>query len=180
MELLPKIPVDASLRLNVFCTRDQDAWRLYVAPGSCPRVLRPLLDQHWEAYPLLLDFDDLAGFVGAAPDSGPDETGNAELEALAAKRAAEGRLLPDTPYELQRETMKGYMRFYSLRQWLKYLFTFRFAMLVLQSWGLSIVHAWRKDKSNRAYVKALKRLHLRAPHLAKPRPRSVDSDSRVW
>ncbi|WP_132999071.1 AsmA family protein [Luteimonas arsenica] len=50
----------------------------------------------------LLDFDDLAGFVGAAPDSGPDETGNAELEALAAKRAAEGRLLPDTPYELQR------------------------------------------------------------------------------
>ncbi len=85
-----------------------------------------------------------------------------------------------TPYELQRETMKGYMRFYSLRQWLKYLFTFRFAMLVLQSWGLSIVHAWRKDKSNRAYVKALKRLHLRAPHLAKPRPRSVDSDSRVW
>src|SRR5690606_34268569 len=48
----------------------------------------------------LLDFDDLGGFVGAAPDSDGDETGNAELEAAAAERAAEGRLLPDTPYDL--------------------------------------------------------------------------------
>ena len=48
----------------------------------------------------LLDFDDLAGFVGGAPDSGAGETGNAELEADAARRAAEGKLIPDTPYEL--------------------------------------------------------------------------------
>ena len=50
----------------------------------------------------LLDFDDLAGFVGAAPDSGADETGNPELEADASRRAAEGRLLPDTPYDLHK------------------------------------------------------------------------------
>ncbi|MBJ6978647.1 AsmA family protein [Luteimonas sp. MC1895] len=50
----------------------------------------------------LLDFDDLAGFVGGAPDSGAGETGNAELEAEAAKRAAAGRLLPDTPYDLHK------------------------------------------------------------------------------
>src|SRR5690606_29727171 len=50
----------------------------------------------------LLDFDDLGGFVGAPPDSDGDETGNAELEAQAAARAAEGRLLPDTPYELHK------------------------------------------------------------------------------
>lgn len=50
----------------------------------------------------LLDFDDLAGFVGAAPDSGADETGNPELEAEASRRAAEGRLLPDTPYDLHK------------------------------------------------------------------------------
>ena len=31
-----------------------------------------------------------------------------------------------TPYELQVEVMRGYMRFYSLRQWLSYVFTFRF------------------------------------------------------
>ena len=48
----------------------------------------------------LLDFDDLAGFVGGAPDSGGDETGNAELEADAVERAAEGKLIPDTPYDL--------------------------------------------------------------------------------
>ncbi|HVI58214.1 MAG TPA: AsmA family protein [Luteimonas sp.] len=47
-----------------------------------------------------LDFDDLAGFVGAAPQTGGDETSNPELQAMAAKRAASPRLLPDTPYEL--------------------------------------------------------------------------------
>jgi len=81
-----------------------------------------------------------------------------------------------TPYELQREAIQGYMRFYSLRQWLKYLFTFRFAKLTLQTWGYSIVRAWRKDERNRAYVKALKRLHLPKPHL---KPHSVDSDGGV-
>ncbi|NLA68044.1 MAG: AsmA family protein [Gammaproteobacteria bacterium] len=50
----------------------------------------------------LLDFDDLAGFVGAPPGDGDGEAGNPELEAEAAKRAAEGRLLPDTPYELHK------------------------------------------------------------------------------
>ena len=83
-----------------------------------------------------------------------------------------------TPYELQREVISGYVRFYSLRQWLKYLFTFRFAKLVLQTWGYSIVRAWRKDKRNKAYMKALKRLHLpKAPKLMKSR--RVDSDGGV-
>ncbi|MBJ7574962.1 AsmA family protein [Luteimonas sp. MC1828] len=49
-----------------------------------------------------LDFDDLAGFVGAAPQSGGDETSNPELKAQAARQAASGRLLPDTPYELHK------------------------------------------------------------------------------
>jgi uncharacterized protein involved in outer membrane biogenesis len=47
-----------------------------------------------------LDFDDLAGFIGAAPDRG--ESTNAELAALAAKQAASPKLLPDTPYELDK------------------------------------------------------------------------------
>jgi uncharacterized protein involved in outer membrane biogenesis len=49
-----------------------------------------------------LDFDDLAGFVGGAPDAGGSEDTNPELRALAAKRAASGRVLPDTPYELDK------------------------------------------------------------------------------
>ncbi|GGK12361.1 AsmA family protein [Luteimonas terricola] len=64
----------------------------------------------------LLDFDDLAGFVGAAPDSGAGETGNAELEAEAGERAAAGRLLPDTPYDLHKlRTMDADVRWKAQR-----------------------------------------------------------------
>lgn len=49
-----------------------------------------------------LDFDDLAGFVGGAPQSGGKEDTNPELQALAAKQAASTRVLPDTPYELDK------------------------------------------------------------------------------
>ncbi|MBA2238531.1 MAG: AsmA family protein [Lysobacter sp.] len=48
----------------------------------------------------VLDFDDLAGFVGAAPQSGQGETGSPELEAKAA--SAPGRILPHTAYNLQK------------------------------------------------------------------------------
>lgn len=47
-----------------------------------------------------LDFDDLAGFVGAPPQTGGDEASNAEQRAKAAALAADARLLPDTPYDL--------------------------------------------------------------------------------
>lgn len=49
-----------------------------------------------------LDFDDLAGFVGGAPQAGSGETANAEQSAKAAGEKATGRLIPDTPYELQK------------------------------------------------------------------------------
>jgi anaerobic magnesium-protoporphyrin IX monomethyl ester cyclase len=65
-----------------------------------------------------------------------------------------------TPYHLQRETIRGYAHFYGLRRWLGYLFTFRFAKLVFQTWGYTIMRAWRKDKRNRSFMQALKRLHL--------------------
>nr|WP_255703335.1 AsmA family protein [Lysobacter sp. GX 14042] len=47
-----------------------------------------------------LDFDDLAGFIGAPPDDSDGETTNPELAAHARERRAQGRLLPDHPYEL--------------------------------------------------------------------------------
>lgn len=49
-----------------------------------------------------LDFDDLAGFIGAAPQTGGNETTNPELQALAAKQAASPKLLPATPYKLDK------------------------------------------------------------------------------
>lgn len=49
-----------------------------------------------------LDFDDLAGFVGAAPQDGGKEKTNPELAVQAAKQAASSRLLPDRPYALEK------------------------------------------------------------------------------
>lgn len=47
-----------------------------------------------------LDFDDLAGFLGAAPQAGGNEASNPELKAEAAAAAVDPRVLPDTPYDL--------------------------------------------------------------------------------
>lgn len=47
-----------------------------------------------------LDFDDLAGFIGAPPKTGAGESANAEQKAQAAALAARSRVLPDTPYNL--------------------------------------------------------------------------------
>lgn len=49
-----------------------------------------------------LDFDDLGGFVGAPPDGDGEETTNPELAAHAQERRAQGRVLPDHPYELSK------------------------------------------------------------------------------
>lgn len=49
-----------------------------------------------------LDFDDLAGFVGKAPQAGGGEATNPELAAQAARESARTRVLPDQPYELDK------------------------------------------------------------------------------
>ncbi|HEY0334971.1 MAG TPA: AsmA family protein [Stenotrophomonas sp.] len=49
-----------------------------------------------------LDFDDLAGFVGAPPKTTPGETANASQKAEAAKIRASQRVLPQKPYDLSK------------------------------------------------------------------------------
>ncbi len=49
-----------------------------------------------------LDFDDLAGFVGAPPRTGAGETANAQQKAEAARQAARSKVLPDQPYNLEK------------------------------------------------------------------------------
>ena len=64
-----------------------------------------------------------------------------------------------TPYELQIEVLRGYMRFYSLRTWLRYIFTLQFTkQLLFHWWGMVIIRNWRKDERNKAFIKALKRM----------------------
>ncbi|MFC5577359.1 AsmA family protein [Lysobacter niabensis] len=50
----------------------------------------------------VLDFDDLAGFVNKAPQSGNGESTNAELAAQASSERARTKVLPDRPYELDK------------------------------------------------------------------------------
>ncbi|WP_374012235.1 AsmA family protein [Pseudoxanthomonas koreensis] len=61
--------------------------------GTRPVFTARLLSQR-------LDLDDLAGFLGAPPSTGPDETANTAQQAQAERLAASPRLLPDTPYDL--------------------------------------------------------------------------------
>ena len=49
-----------------------------------------------------LDFDDLAVFINKAPKAGSGETTNAALAAQAARENASPRILPDTPYNLEK------------------------------------------------------------------------------
>lgn len=61
--------------------------------GERPRLTANLVSKR-------LDFDDLAGFVGAPPKTGGEETANAEQKSQAARLAAKPTILPDTPYNL--------------------------------------------------------------------------------
>jgi hypothetical protein len=49
-----------------------------------------------------LDLDDLGGFVGTPPATGAGESTNAQAKARAAELAAEAKVLPQTPYDLER------------------------------------------------------------------------------
>ncbi|HKO48557.1 MAG TPA: hypothetical protein VJV79_12585 [Polyangiaceae bacterium] len=51
--------VTDATQLDVFCSRQEDAWRTYVWPGWRPRYLRQHLDEEGEAFPAHFDFDDL-------------------------------------------------------------------------------------------------------------------------
>jgi len=59
---------------------------------------RPLLEANLVSK--RLDLDDLAGFLGAPPQSGANESTNTKLKAQAARAVADSRLLPSTPYDL--------------------------------------------------------------------------------
>lgn len=45
--------------LNLFCAQEDEAWRIYLGPQWIPKYLLASLDRHREAFPVLLDFEDL-------------------------------------------------------------------------------------------------------------------------
>ena len=50
----------------------------------------------------LLDFDDLAGFIGGKPRAGPGETASEEQKKQAAAETGSDRMFPDQRYDLDR------------------------------------------------------------------------------
>lgn len=59
-------------------------------------------DLHADLVSKRLDFDDLAVFVGKAPQAQAGEATNPQLAAEAARERASSRVLPDTPYDLEK------------------------------------------------------------------------------
>ncbi len=49
-----------------------------------------------------IDFDDLAGFIGGTPGTGEGETASAEQKKEKSEQKASGKVLPDTPIQLDR------------------------------------------------------------------------------
>ncbi|MGY0505278.1 AsmA family protein [Luteimonas sp. e5] len=61
---------------------------------------RPRLDADLRS--TRLDLDDLAGFIGGAPQSGGGETSSAQQKTQAARQAARGKLFPSEEYRLDK------------------------------------------------------------------------------
>jgi len=50
---------EENMLLNLLCTPEEEAWRLYARPTSMPVYLRRCFDEHYEAFPVYLDLEDL-------------------------------------------------------------------------------------------------------------------------
>ena len=78
-----------------------------------------------------------------------------------------------TPYELQIEIIRGYVRFYGLRRWLGYIFRLQFTkQLLFHWWGMAIIRNWRRDERNKEFIASLKQMWPRpdaARYGARPR-----------
>lgn len=106
------IPSTPPYKLDGRLRRDGDVWRYEKFTGTAGdsdlsgtaeidlRNKRPFLRADLASK--RLDFDDLAGFVGAPPKTGTNESANAEQKRQAAQLAASPRVLPATPYDLSK------------------------------------------------------------------------------
>jgi hypothetical protein len=75
---------EPSAELNLFCSLEGEVWRVHVRPTKLPRYLQHCFDEHGEAFPVLLDFDDLARHMAASEatfEKRVSRTGGVELLA---------------------------------------------------------------------------------------------------
>jgi hypothetical protein len=70
--------------LNIFCAQEDEAWRVHVSPLWIPPYLAGSFDRHGEAFPVLLDFEDLDRQMkrhGAEYEKRVSKLGDVELTA---------------------------------------------------------------------------------------------------
>jgi uncharacterized protein involved in outer membrane biogenesis len=106
------IPSTPPYKLDGRLTRKDDVWRYQGFKGVVGDSdlggtatitvgrKRPLLEA--DLVSRRLDLDDLAGFLGAPPQAGGNESTNPELRAQTLQLAADTRVLPDRPYDLSK------------------------------------------------------------------------------
>lgn len=87
MEVLMSAPdntSDTGVMLSLFCTQQEEAWHLYAKPTWLPPYLRRCFDQHYEAFPVYLDFEDLDRYMtkrGLGFEKHVTKRGDVELSA---------------------------------------------------------------------------------------------------
>lgn len=75
--------------LNLFCTQEGDWWRVYTRAVRPPPFLRQCVDEHGEAFPVALDFDDLGDYMQSRQADYVKRTSNrGDIELIARGRAA--------------------------------------------------------------------------------------------
>lgn len=75
------------LLVNLFCSPLKDAWRVHLGSAWLPPYLLQYFDAEGEAYPVLLDFEELDRQLqkqGAVVDKRVAKTGGIELTARGA------------------------------------------------------------------------------------------------
>jgi uncharacterized protein involved in outer membrane biogenesis len=67
----------------------------FLTGGKRPKLIADLHSRR-------LDFDDLGGFIGRAPQTGGKEAASPAQQQLAAQQAASPRVIPDVPFHLEK------------------------------------------------------------------------------
>lgn len=75
---------EENLFLQLLCTPEDEAWRLYATPARMPIYLRRCFNEQYEAFPVYLDFEDLDRYMkkrGLEFEKHANDFGDVELTA---------------------------------------------------------------------------------------------------
>jgi len=77
-------------RVSAFCERERDVFRVHVHPNGLPEMLESCFDAHGEAFPVLLDFEELGRQLAGTREAFEQrETRLGSIEINAEGEAAE-------------------------------------------------------------------------------------------